>query len=524
VRLNLLTLPRAPDGESPLDAGYRARPDADEFVPISDGRVNDSPSLRAKPFDTASARRAMSPPRVERDSLGPREVPDTAYWGIQSLRARENFPVSGLKASPHLIRAYAFLKLACIRANVEKGGLDAERGRSLAQAAEEMASGRFDAEFVIDVFQAGAGTSFHMNVNEVLTNRALEIQGKPRGDYREMSPNDHVNRGQSTNDTFPSAAQVAVLFALHEVSASVTTLVESLRKKGEEFAEIPKAGRTHLKDAMPVTLGEEFRAYASALEHVLESYPAVERALGEIPLGGSAVGSGVNSVPGFRARAVEEYARLTGFPLSVSRDPFETMQSRWPLGAASAWLRTLALELIRIANDLRLLSSGPATGLDEIRLPEIQPGSSIMPAKVNPSAAECLDMVAFHVVGADAATALAVSAGQLEINVMMPLAAYEVLFSASILANYLPVFSRTCVDGITANRARLEAYLGQSAALATVLTPRLGYLKVAELLHEAERTGRPVKELLVERGLLRAEEVESLLGSAALLRLTQPVP
>ena len=466
----------------------------------------------------------MAPSRVEQDSLGPREVPDTAYWGIQSLRAQENFPVSGLRASPHLIRAYALLKLACVRANVEKGGLDAERGHALAQAAEEMASGKFDGEFVIDVFQAGAGTSFHMNVNEVLTNRALEILGKRRGDYREMSPNDHVNRGQSTNDTYPSAAQVAVLIALKELKVSVTTLSESLRKKGDEFARLPKAGRTHLKDAMPVTLGAEFRAYSSALNHLVETLPAVERALAEIPLGGSAVGSGVNSVPGFRARAVEEYARLSGFPLTVSRDPFETMQSRWPLGAASAWLRTLALELVRVANDLRLLSSGPATGFDEIRLPEIQPGSSIMPAKVNPSAAECLNMVAFHVVGADAATAYAVSAGQLEINVMMPLGAYEVLFAASILTNYLPVFARTCVDGIVANRPRLEKYLVESAALATVLTPRLGYLKVAELLHEAERLGRPVKELLVERKLLTPEEVESLLGEAALLKLTEPVP
>ncbi len=466
----------------------------------------------------------MVPPRLEKDSLGPREVPDSAYWGIQTLRARENFPVSGLRASRHLIRAYAFLKLASARANVELGGLDTERGGAIGTAAEEMAAGRFDGEIVIDVFQAGAGTSFHMNVNEVLANRALEILGKPRGDYATLSPNDHVNRGQSTNDTYPSAAQVGTLFALAQLKGAVGTLSESLRKKGEEFARLPKAGRTHLKDAMPVTLGAEFHAYATALTRILEGLPPVERALAEIPLGGSAVGSGVNSVPGFRGRAVAEYARATALPLVVARDPFETMQSRWPLGAASAWLRTLALELVRIANDLRLLSSGPATGFDEIRLPEIQPGSSIMPAKVNPSAAECLDMVAFHVLGADAATAYAVAAGQLEINVMMPLAAYEVLFSAEILANYLPVFARTCVDGITANRGRLEQYLVESAAIATVLTPRLGYLKVAELLHDAERSGRPVRELLVERGLLTAAEVESLLGEAALLKLTEPVP
>jgi len=456
--------------------------------------------------------------------LGPREVPGSAYWGIQTLRARENFPVSGLVASRYLIRAYAQLKLACARANVSLGGLDARRGDALMQAAEEMAAGKFDSEFVVDVFQAGAGTSFHMNVNEVLTNRALEILGLPRGEYREVSPNDHVNRGQSTNDTYPTAAQVATLLALRELRASVLTLAESLRRKADEFASVPKAGRTHLKDAMPVTLGAEFRAFSTALDRVLETLPAVERALGEVPLGGSAVGSGVNSVPGFRSRAVQEYARLTGLSLTVARDPFETMQSRWPLGAASAWLRTLALELIRIANDLRLLSSGPATGFDEIRLPEIQPGSSIMPAKVNPSAAECLDMVAFHVVGADTATALAVQAGQLEINVMMPLAAYEVLFASEILTRYLPVFARTCVDGITANAARAEKYLLESAALATVLTPKLGYLKVAEVLHEAERTGQSVQTLLVEKGLLTPAEVDALLGPAALLRLTQPVP
>jgi len=462
--------------------------------------------------------------RVEKDSLGEREVPSDALWGIQSLRARENFPVSGLGTSRYLKRAYAFLKLACVRANVAKGGLDAERGRPLERAAEEMAAGRFDDQFVVDVFQAGAGTSLHMNVNEVLTNRALELLGKPRGDYATLNPNDHINRGQSTNDTFPSAAQVATLVALHDVRSAVGELVASLRKKGTEFGHLPKGGRTHLKDAMPVTLGSELVAYAVALERIVETLPPVERALAELPLGGSAVGSGVNSVPGFRAAAVAEYARLTGLPLVVARDPFETMQSRWPLGFASAWLRTLALELVRVANDLRLLSSGPATGLDELRLPELQPGSSIMPAKVNPSAAECLDMVAFHVIGADAAAAYAVQAGQLEINVMMPLAAFEVLFSAEILANYLPVFARSCVDGLRANPERLAAYLLGSSALATVLTPRLGYLKVAELVHEAERTHRPVQELLVEQGLLTASEVESLLGEAALRRLAEPVP
>ncbi len=462
--------------------------------------------------------------RTEKDSLGEREVPADVYWGIQTLRGRENYPVSGLRASPHLVRAYALLKLAAIHANVELKGLDERRGKALAQAAQEMAEGRFDHEFPIDVFQAGAGVSFHMNVNEVLTNRALEILGLARGDYRDVSPNDHVNRGQSTNDTFPSAAQVAVLLALRELRPAVVSLAVSLERKAQEFRTFAKAGRTHLKDAMPVTLGAEFRAYAMALERVLEALPTVERALSEIPLGGSAVGTGVNSIAGFRSRAVAEYASLTGLTLVPGRDAFETMQSRYALGLASAWLRTLALELIRIANDLRLLASGPYTGLDEIRVPEIQPGSSIMPGKVNPSAAECLNMVAFHVVGADAATALAVQAGQLEINVMMPLAAFEVLFSAEILTNYLPVFARTCIDGLIANGPQLEAYLLESGAIATVLTPKLGYLKVAELVHESQSTGKSVKELLLERRLLTAAEIEELLGAAALLKLTEPVP
>lgn len=466
----------------------------------------------------------MTGARIEEDSLGKREVDANAYYGIQTLRAKENFPISGWTAAPNLVRAYALLKQACARANVELGAVDARRGEAIARAAAEMATGRFQDQFVVDVFQAGAGTSTHMNVNEVLANRALELLGRPRGDYAELSPNDHVNRGQSTNDTYPSAAQVAALFALADLRRAVQVLGGSLRAKEKEFARVPKAGRTHLKDAMPVRLGSEFGAYASALEHLVETLPAVEAALAELPLGGSAVGSGINTKPGFRRRAVAIYAELTGLPLRPARDPFETMQSRWPLGAASAWLRSLAQELVRLANDLRLLSSGPATGFDEIRLPEIQPGSSIMPAKVNPSAAECLNMVAFHVVGADLATSLAVQAGQLEINVMMPLAAFEVLSSAQLLTNYLPVFARSCVDGITVNAPTLERYLLRSTAIATILTPKFGYLKVAELIHESARTGEPVKTLLVRHGLLTAAEADELLGLESLLRLADPVP
>jgi aspartate ammonia-lyase len=466
----------------------------------------------------------MAAVRVEKDSLGPREVPAEAYYGIQSLRARENFPVSGLTAPRPLIWAYAELKRACARANVELGTLDPEVGGAIATAASEVAAGTFDTEFVVDVFQAGAGTSMNMNTNEVIANRALELLGRARGDYARVSPNDHVNRGQSTNDTFPSASQVATIAGLRAVRTSVETLAASIEAKAAEFAHLPKSGRTHLKDAMPVTLGGEFHAYASALRHHLEELPVVERTLAELALGGSAVGTGINTTAGFRARSVALYAEGTGFPLVVARDPLEAMQSRRPLGRASAWLRGLAEELVRIANDLRLLSSGPATGFDEIRLPEIQPGSSIMPAKVNPSAAECLNMVAFHVLGADLANSLAVQGGQLEINVMMPLSAFEVLFSCRILSNYLPVFARSCVDGIAPNPARLGRYLQDSQALATILTPKWGYLRVAELMHEAEKRGIAVKELLVEKGLATREEAEALLGPPALLALASVRP
>lgn len=464
----------------------------------------------------------MSAVRVEKDSLGPREVPAQAYYGIQSLRARENFPVSGLRVSRPLIRAYAELKRACARANVELGALPADLGEAIDQAGRELAEGRFDGEIIVDVFQAGAGTSTHMNINEVLANRALEIRGRPRGEYATLSPNDHVNRGQSTNDTYPTAAQVAVLLAFRELARSVETLAVSLERKGAEFARQAKSGRTHLKDAMPVTLGGEFRAYGRVLRHLLEALPGLESVLAEVPLGGSAVGTGVNSPDGFRARAVALYGEALGVPLRPARDALETMQSRYPLSAASGWLRSLAEELVRIANDLRLLSSGPATGFDEIRLPEIQPGSSIMPAKVNPSAAECLDMVCFHVIGADHANSLAVQAGQLEINVMMPLSAFELLFSAELLTRYLPVFATTCIDGIAANPERLEHYLLSSMAIATVLTPKLGYLRVAEIIHDAERLHRPVADLLVERKLMTPEEVRAVLGPEALLRLAEP--
>lgn len=354
-------------------------------------------------------------------------MPAEAYYGVNSVRARDNFPVSGLRVSPYLVRAYALVKQACAETNLELGVLEQVLGEAVAKAASEVAAGKFHDQVITDVFQAGAGTSTNMNVNEIIANRALEILGKKKGDYAQVSPNDHVNRGQSTNDTYPTVLNLSLLLALVDVEKASRTLVASFRRKEKEFADVPKSGRTHLKDAMPVTLGQEFGAYASALERVLEGLPRAREGLSEIALGGSAVGTGVNTLPGFRETSVRRLGAVSGFPLRVARDPFETMQSRWAVLAASALLRSLATELSRISNDLRLLSSGPGSGLDEIRLPEVQAGSSIMPAKVNPSMAECLNQICFHVIGADLATALGAEAGQLEINVMMPGMAFETL-------------------------------------------------------------------------------------------------
>ncbi len=465
----------------------------------------------------------MSNTRAERDSIGVREIPADAYYGINSLRAQENFPVSGITIPIPVARAYGYIKRAAGRANQSLGKLDAERARALDQAAEEFLAGKFDHDLIVDAFQAGAGTSTNMNVNEILANRTLEILGKSRGDYAYLSPNDHVNMGQSTNDTYPTALNLAILLAWKDLEPSLRLLIRSLRGKEREFADVPKSGRTHLKDAMPITLGEEFGAYASVLERLLEGLPRVREGLEEIPLGGNAVGTGINTPVGFRESIVRNLSELSGFSFRRSRDPFEGMQSRWAPLAASGLLRGIAVELSRISNDLRLLSSGPATGLDEIRLPEVQAGSSIMPAKVNPSLAECLNQICFHIVGSDTAATLAAEAGQLEINVMMPVMSFEILFSMGLLTRFLPVFASKGVDGITANPEKCNAYLLASSSIATILTPKLGYLKVAEAIKKSSKEGISVSEYLVREQLLSSAEVDALLGRKALLEITKPV-
>ncbi len=449
--------------------------------------------------------------RVEQDSLGKKEVPRKAYYGIQTARALENFPVTGLRAHPFFVRAYVLIKKAAALTHEKLGVLEPELAQPIVAAADEVLAGKLSDQFVVDVIQAGAGTSFNMNVNEVLANRALEILGEERGRYDRISPNDHVNRSQSTNDTFPTAMHLAALIQLEELMPVLESLVAAFEQKAQEFSEMIKSGRTHLQDAVPVTLGQEFAAYAAALRKAVARVQACRASLLELAIGGSATGTGLNAPAGYRDEIVLQLGRLTGLPVTSASDLREAMQSRAAVTALSAMLRGLCVELTRVANDFRLLSSGPRTGLAEIRLPAVQPGSSIMPGKVNPVMAECLNMVCFQVMGNDTVVTFASQAGQLELNVMMPVMIHNLLQSMEMLKNFLPVFTDRCVTGITADPERCRSYFEGSVGLATILNTHIGYLAAAELAKESEASGVSVRELILKRGLLTAEELDRIL-------------
>ncbi len=455
--------------------------------------------------------------RREVDPLGERLIPKDAYFGIQTLRATENFPVSGIKAPTEFIEAYVLIKKAAALTNMHVGWLDKKVGEAIVQACDEVLDGNLIDQFVVDVFQAGAGTSFNMNTNEVIANRALEIQGKLRGDYNSLSPNDHVNMAQSTNDTYPTALHVSVLIALQQLFSVLDDLSNAFDMIGKKNADVLKSGRTHMQDALPLTIGQEFSAYASAIKHASLELHKREENLYSVALGGTATGTGANSHPDYKQFVVAELAKLTGFPIKPAENNFEALQSHRAAQTVSSGLKELALELIRISNDLRLLASGPTTGLNEIVLPSVQPGSSIMPGKVNPVMAECLDMVAFQVVGCDAAVLLAVQAGQLDLNVMTPAIAYNMLFSIRILSNYLPVFSKKCVEGIEVDEKRCEMYLEKNPSLATLLAPKIGYLEAAKIAKQAQAENRTVKEVALEKGVLSKAQLKRIFSRRNLL-------
>ncbi len=461
----------------------------------------------------------MAKMRIEKDSLGDLETPADAYWGIQTQRAVENFPVSGWKADRVFIWASAAIKKAAAQANMQAGVLDTTIGRAIVKAADEVLEGKHADHFVVDVFQAGAGTSHNMNTNEVIANRAAEILDLPRGRYDKIHPNDHVNMGQSTNDVFPTAMRLAALKHLESFLPELTALQSAFDKKAKEFHRVVKSGRTHLQDAVPVTLGQEFSGYAAALKRAGERLEVARKGLLVLGIGGSAAGTGLNTAPGYKKKIVRNLRTITGLSVEASDNLFYSMQSMSDFVSLSGELKNLALELIRIANDLRLLSSGPRTGLDELRLPAVQPGSSIMPGKVNPVMAEMLDMVCFQVVGADQAIGMASQAGQLELNVMMPLINLNLLTALRILKNAMAVFRKKCVEGLSANVKRCKEYAENSLGIATALNPHLGYQRAARVVKESIETGKSVRRIIEEKKLLSKEKLDKILSPEAMANL-----
>ncbi|HSP17099.1 MAG TPA: aspartate ammonia-lyase [Thermoanaerobaculia bacterium] len=450
--------------------------------------------------------------RTERDTLGPVQVPDDALYGAQTQRAVENYPISGLREHPAFIRAFIYLKKAAALANSELGAMDEKLAAAIAASCDDILAneGAYRQHFVVDVFQAGAGTSFNMNMNEVLANLANVKLGGRIGQYKPIHPNDHVNMAQSTNDVVPAAIRIAALILLDQLFPALDQLTAAFDERGDAFRDVIKSGRTHLQDAVPVTLGQEFKAYAAATRRSTQLMRDAARELQVLGIGGTATGTGINTPFGYRFAVVRYLRDFTGLDLIASDDLREAMQSSLPVVAVSAAYRNLALELTRIMNDLRLLASGPQTGLAEIILPAVQPGSSIMPGKVNPSMLECMNQVLFHIIGADTAIAYAAQAGQLELNVMMPLMAFEITFSIEILKNYLPVFIDKCIKGIEADRARCEAYYVSSPSLATALNPIIGYTAAAEIAKESAKSGKPIPELLRERKLLDEQKIREI--------------
>jgi len=451
--------------------------------------------------------------RIEWDTLGEVEVPAAAYYGAQTQRAADNFKVSGIKLQPDFIRAQAIIKRAAAMANADDSRLDKNIAQAIIKAADEVKAGKFADQFVVDVFQAGAGTSQNMNINEVLANRANEILGSKIGEYKPIHPNDHVNMSQSTNDTFHSAIHIAAYIEIQKrLLPALDNLEEALRAKAKEFDNVLKTGRTHLQDAVPIRLGQEFGAYASMIGNSHKRISRSSESLRELAIGGTAVGTGLNASPNYKANVTKYISETTGYKFKAATDMFEAMQSFDSVVEVTGALRVLATGLKKIADDFRLLSSGPRAGLAEIQLPAIQPGSSIMPGKVNPVMAEMLNMVCFQVMGCDTTIVQAAQAGQLELNVMMPIIAYNLLLEIEVLAGGIESFADLGVAGIKANVETCRRYAERSPALATALNPVIGYNKAAEIAKEALQKDVTVRELASSKNIIENDELADLLN------------
>jgi aspartate ammonia-lyase len=448
--------------------------------------------------------------RIDRDSLGEVKIPSDAYYGAFTGRAMNQYHVTGKKSHKHLISAFVMIERSSAIANIQCGAIEKKLGNAIISACDKILSGKYQEGFVIEEINSGAGTAFNMNTNEVICNVALEIMGKKKGQNEFLHPNDHVNMSQSSNDTFPTAMHVAILLNLKETLPAIDTLIKSLNKKAKEFSGYKKIGRTHLMDALPVTLGSEFAAYATSVTKAKSSILHAIKELELVGLGGTAVGNGANTPKGYRKIAISELAKISGLRLRPEPDMQYALQSKFAVANVSSTIRNLALEINKIANDIRLMASGPIAGLSEIGIPAVHAGSSIMPGKINPSLAECLNMICFSIIGNDTVVSNAAQGGQFELNVMLPGMLKAVLDSTDMLKNFLPIFSKNLIDGLTANEERLRQNIEKSPVIVTLLAPKIGYQKSADLFKESLKTGKTIRELVVEKRLLSEKEVSTL--------------
>ena len=450
--------------------------------------------------------------RTDVDSLGKVKIPVNAYYGPFTGRAIKQYHVTGQPAHENLIRAFVMIKRSAAVANMKAKAIDTKRGRAITKACDLILGGKFHDQFAVDMINSGAGTAFNMNSNEVIANVALETLRKKKGQYQYLHPNDHVNMSQSSNDTFPTAMHVAILMNVRDTIPAVEILIKSLNRKAKQFSAYKKIGRTHLMDALPVTLGSEFAAIATSITKAKDAIVLAKKELEFVALGGTAVGTGANTPKGYRKAAITELAKVSKLPLKPEKDMQHALQSKFAVANLSGALRNLALEINKLANDIRLMASGPIAGLAELGIPAVHAGSSIMPGKVNPSLAECMNMICFNIIGNDTAVAHAAQGGQFELNVMMPGMLKCVLESTDMLKNFLPIFSANLIDGLTANKEKLRADIENSPVIVTLLAPKIGYLKSAELFKESLKSGKTIRQLVVEKKLLSNKEVDSLFG------------
>ncbi len=448
--------------------------------------------------------------RTDKDSLGNVKIPADVYYGPFTGRALKQYHVTGTTAHTNLIKSFVMIKHSAAISNIKLRAIDKKRGQAIVQACNKILSGKYLDQFVVDAINSGAGTAFNMNTNEVIANIALQALHKKKGQYQFLHPNDHVNMSQSSNDTFPTAMHMAVLMNLNETIPAIDVFIKSLNKKAKQFSSYKKIGRTHLMDALPVTLGSEFAAYVTSISKARTSIEKAKKELEYVALGGTAVGSGANTPRGYRKIVVRELAKISKLPLKPERDMQHALQSNFAVANISAALRNLALEINKLANDIRLMASGPIAGLAEIGIPAVHAGSSIMPGKVNPSLAECMNMICFNIIGNDTTVAHAVQGGQFELNVMLPVMLKCVLESTDMLKNFLPIFSTNLIDGLTANKEKLQKNIEKSPVIVTLLTPKIGYLKSAELFKESLKTGKTIREIVVSKKLLTNNQIDSL--------------